>query len=246
MTANTKPIASLVPAIRAVADWLRAFDAPSAIIGGIAAGLLGRARNTVDVDAVVLVDHDRLAEFVRSASPFDIVPRIDHILEFAATSRVLLLKHRASGVEVDVSLAAMPFEEELLERAVETNIAGILVRLPTVEDLIVMKGVANRARDWADIEGLIDAHPDLDAERVLLWSRRFADIMETPEVVEQLEKLLRAARSIVKNEPRKRLTKKSAEPRTASTKSASKKPVKKAVKKVAPKKAANSPRKKPL
>lgn len=140
----------------------------------------------------------------------------------------------------------MPFESEVLDRLTKNGMLGFDVPLPTPEDLIVMKAVANRSHDWRDIEGLIDAHPDLDADRVLLWSRRFADIMETPEVVEQLEKLLHAARSTVKNEPRKSLTKKATEPRTASTKSARKKPVKKAAKKVALKKAASPPRKKPL
>ena len=250
MTAKPTDISTLIPAIRAVANWLHDFDAPSAIIGGIAAGLLGRARNTVDIDAVVLIDYDRLAEFVDSASRFDIVPRIDRILEFAATSRVLLLKHRSSDVEVDVSLAGMPFEEELLERAVETNVAGILVRLPTVEDLIVMKCVANRHRDWADIEGLIDAHPHLDSDRVLLWSRRFADIMEAPEVIEQLEKLLHSARlKEIEHRSSRRSTKKTVKQnisKIAQSKPAGNKVSQKGPKKAVAKKVASRSRKKPL
>lgn len=183
MTTKSASVAKLRPANRAVADWRLQFGAPNAIIGGIAASLLGRARTTVDVDEIVLVDDGRREEFLESAACYDILPRIDGILSFAAKTRVLLLKHSPSGIEVDVSLAGMPFEEELLKRAVETVVAGVRVRLPSVEDLIIMKGVANRHRDWADIEGLIAAHPKLDVERVLLWSRRFAELMECPEVI---------------------------------------------------------------
>jgi hypothetical protein len=141
----------------------------------------------------------------------------------------------------------MPFEEELLERAVEREIAGIIVRLPTVEDLIVMKCVANRPRDWADIEGLIDAHPELDSERVLLWARRFAEIMETPEVIEQLEKLLHAARAAEQNVATgpQRLTKSAAKSKIPPAKPAQKVVSKKPLKKATRKKAANASRKKP-
>jgi hypothetical protein len=39
------------------------------------------------------------------------------------------------------------------------DVCGLQVRLPRVEDLLVMKAVARRPKDLQDIEGLLAAHP---------------------------------------------------------------------------------------
>lgn len=187
---DPRPIAELTPAIRAVSEWLSDFPARGAVIGGIAVGLLGVARMTRDVDAVVWIEYGQLDEFVSAAARFGIVPRIAELLSFAAESRVLLLQHRPTGVEIDVSLAALPFEDELLDRAVEWKVANFLIRLATVEDLIVMKTIANRSRDWTDIDALIELHPRLDVERVLYWSNAFAEALESPEIIGRLTPML--------------------------------------------------------
>jgi hypothetical protein len=72
--------------------------------------------------------------------------------------------------------------------------------LATPEDLIVMKAVAHRARDLGDIEGLLTAHPRLDRVRVRRLVRKFAAVLEAPEVLEDLESAL--ARSRATTRPR--------------------------------------------
>lgn len=190
MATDSRPVAELIPVVRAVAEWLEAFPARGAIIGGIAVGMLGVARTTRDVDAVVWIEHGQLDNFIRAAARFGIVPRIADLLTFAAESRVLLLQHRPTGVEIDVSLAALPFEDELLDRATTHSLANFSIRLPTVEDLIVMKSIANRPRDWSDIDSLLELYPGLDSDRVRFWSNAFAEVMESPEIIEQLAQLL--------------------------------------------------------
>jgi len=90
-------------------------------------------------------------------------------------------------VDVDVSLGCLPFEEEAVARASFVRLGGISIPLPTPEDLIIMKAVAHRDRDLADIDGLLDAHPDLDVARVRRWVRAFADALEMPELFDDLE-----------------------------------------------------------
>ena len=46
--------------------------------------------------------------------PFDLVPRIPDAIEFAHETRVLLLRHAPTGIDIDLSLGALPFEEELV------------------------------------------------------------------------------------------------------------------------------------
>ena len=56
------------------------------------------------------------------------------------------------------------------------------MRIASAEDLVIMKAVAGRARDVADIENLISANPDLDVERIRRWVREFSSVLEIPEM----------------------------------------------------------------
>jgi hypothetical protein len=52
-----------------------------------------------------------------------------------------------------------------------------------------MKAVAHRPRDAADIKGLLEANPALDRGHVKGWVKEFADLLESPEILRDLEAL---------------------------------------------------------
>jgi len=89
-------------------------------------------------------------------------------------------------------LGFLPFEQEAIARAITVDAGGVSLPLPTAEDLIVMKAVAHRARDLADIESILDAQPNLDLPRVRRWVRAFASTLDQPELARDVEKILRA------------------------------------------------------
>ena len=172
-------------------EWWQSEHVPGLVIGGLAVALLGRPRVTRDVDALVLLAEERWPAFVDAGSAFGFVPRQPDTLAFAREARVLLLRHQPTGIDVDVVLGCLPFEEEAVARATTVEVAGVSVPLPTPEDLIIMKAVAHRERDLLDIEGLLAAHLELDLDRVRRWVRAFADALETPELYDDLEQRLR-------------------------------------------------------
>lgn len=174
--------------------WWRKRRTRGVIIGGLAVGLLGRPRVTRDVDALILLEEEAWTEFVKSGKDYAFEPRIPDVVEFAHESRVLLLHHRESGIEIDISLGSIPFEEETVARAVKTRVAGVLAPLPTPEDLIIMKLIAHREQDLRDIEGLLDAHPVLDTGRILRIAKEFAEVLETATIVSDIETLLKSRR----------------------------------------------------
>lgn len=176
--------------LRALVNWLQAEQVPGLVIGGVAASLLGRPRLTQDVDVVVLLEEKRWEEFLKAGARFGFVPRIKDAFRFARRARVFLLNHKQSGVDVDIALAALPFEEETIRRAKWINVGGISLPLPTPEDLIIMKAVAHRPRDLADIESLLDAHPKLDLRRVRRWVREFSAALEMPDILKDLETII--------------------------------------------------------
>lgn len=177
--------------IEALNRLLEKFDQRGVVIGGIAVGLLGRPRYTADVDAVFLLSIKDVSGFLELARSENIIPRIQNAEDFARKNRVLLLKYEPTETEVDISLGIMPFEEELVKRGVIKSFANISARLPTPEDLIIMKAIAHRPKDLEDIRTIVDKYPNLDQKRIERWVKEFAELMETPELWGQVEKILK-------------------------------------------------------
>lgn len=180
----------LVPTLRAVQDLINHFENRGVFIGGAAVCLLGRPRMTADVDAVLIATVDELPELLRLARDLGFGVRAEDAEAFARKNRVVLLRHDASGIDVDISLGALPFEIEAVERSQWVQIGKLRLRLPTVEDLIILKAVAHRPQDLLDIQTLVELHPDLDRERIETWVGEFAELLEAPELLNDLLPLL--------------------------------------------------------
>lgn len=180
----------IVSAAGALSRWLTEADIPHVFIGGVAVAFAGRPRTTRDVDAVILLGGHSWESFLREAAGAGFVPRIPDATTFARRSRVFLLRHKKSGVDVDISVGALPFEEESIRRAREVLIGRRMIRVATPEDLIIMKMIASRPRDIADVEEIVAANPKLNRRRVRSYVKLFADVLEMPELSERLETLL--------------------------------------------------------
>lgn len=184
MQPGLEPFRSVIEAIQRL---LAKFDNRGVVIGGIAVGFLGRPRFTEDVDAMFLLSTDDIAKFLEEAKTEDIQPRIPDAEEFARKNRILLLRHASSKINIDISLGVLPFEEEMVERGSIQSTNTLSVRLPTPEDLIIMKTVAHRPKDLEDIRTIIDKHPQLDVDRIRKWTKSFADILEMPALWTDIE-----------------------------------------------------------
>lgn len=175
-------ITPLLAPLTALQRLLAHFDDRGIIIGGVAASLLGKPRLTADVDAMFLLSIEDLPRLMAAAAQEGLVPRITDAGEFARRHRVLLLRHQESGINVDISLGVLPFEVEAVERSTVYQVGPLAIRLPTPEDLIILKAVAHRPKDLLDIQALVESHPDLDRKRIERWVREFARLLAMPEI----------------------------------------------------------------
>jgi hypothetical protein len=182
--------ATLQAALVDLATWLEAAQVPAMIIGGVAASALGRPRLTQDIDALAIVPDADWADVMEGAAKYGIVPRIAEALEFARRSRVLLLRHTSSGIDVDITLGGLPFEQAAVGHSAVHNIGGLKLRLPRVEDLLVMKAIARRPKDIEDIRGLLAANPKIDISEARRWVREFATAMGMSEMLEEFDRLV--------------------------------------------------------
>lgn len=150
-----------------------------AVIGGIANQIWGQARFTYDLDIKVLVP-DTNYEAVRSALS----------AEFPKSGRPdlplnpLILSVKINGVIVDFLFTTPGYEEQIVTRATQMVLADMTVWVCSAEDLIIQKALANRSKDWQDIEGiLLEQGERLQHDYLEEWLTQFADILEKPEIV---------------------------------------------------------------
>ena len=183
----------LLAPVGAIQRLIEKLNDQGIIIGGVAASLLGQPRLTADADALLLLSIDEVPMLIELAQAEGLHPRLSDVVEFARRSRVVLLRHVESGIDVDISLGLLPFEVEAVERGQEYQTGSLTVRLPTPEDLIILKAVAHRPKDMLDIKAVIAAQPHVDKERIAFWVRQFAELLEMPELWTDVERLLLSA-----------------------------------------------------
>lgn len=178
----SQSIAQLIKPLIAVQQLINHFSDQGVIIGGIAVSLLGKPRLTADVDAVILLSTEDIPKCLNVASELGLQPRIAQVEAFARKNRILLLRHEESGIDVDISLGALPFEIEMVERSVIFEIEMLRLQLPTPEDMIILKAVAHRPKDLLDIQEIVKIHPEIDRKRIEYWVTQFSEALEMPEI----------------------------------------------------------------
>ena len=129
-----------------------------AVIGGLAVSLRGQPRMTVDVDLVMAADVEDALRLARElpGTPFE--PLFAGVEEVINAAYILPLRHRTTGIRVDLAIGMSGFERDAIERARTLVIADTTAPVVTVEDLLVMKALAGRPQDEQDIRGIVDLH----------------------------------------------------------------------------------------
>jgi hypothetical protein len=163
------------------------------LIGGVAVIAHGVRRLTDDVDATLWAAGVHIPSLLATLKKEHIVPRIEDAVAFARRSQVLLLRHSTSGIDIDLSLAWLPFENEALKRALTISMGRRRVLVARPEDLVVYKAIAARERDKSDVERLLEIHgASINLARVRRTVLELAEALERPDLVEGLEVIIRS------------------------------------------------------
>ncbi len=126
----------------------------SSVIGGLAVQRWGEPRQTRDVDLALLTGLGNEAAFIDPLLAHYGARRLD-ARAFALSYRVVLIE-TASGIPIDISLAALPFEERVVDRSTSFAFApDCVVTTCSAEDLVALKALADRPQDWLDVEGIV-------------------------------------------------------------------------------------------
>lgn len=161
------------------------------LFGAQAAAVYGSARLSADVDVTIRMPP--------TISGTDLVAVLrSHGFEsrftdatFVATTRVLPVVHPRTGMPIDLVMAGPGLEEQFLERARLIDIDGMAVPVASPEDLIVMKLLAGRAKDEADVRAVL-AHEGsaLDVGYVRTTLRQLQEALAQDDLLPAFESLL--------------------------------------------------------
>jgi hypothetical protein len=160
-----------------------------AFIGGVAVQHWGEPRVTRDIVLTLFCGFGNEAPVIEAfLRRFD--ARIPDAAAFAEAHRVLLL-NTADGIPIDVAPGGMPFEEQMTGRAEKHEyLPGVILRVCTAEDLVVMKAFAGRTRDWSDIERVWVRHGGrLDWRAIRRDLGPLAELKDAPGILEDLERM---------------------------------------------------------
>src|SRR5437868_332682 len=127
----------VIESLRDLTAWLEAEKIQHVVIGGVAVALIAQPRMTDDIDVLISLDADLLESFLSTATSYSFAPRISDAADFARRRRVILLQHQPTGVNIDLSCSALPFDDEMIARARTLTIGSLKIRVATPEDMII-------------------------------------------------------------------------------------------------------------
>jgi len=146
---------------------------PYMVIGGQAVLLYGEPRLTKDIDITLGIGVDGLEKVKEVAKKINLKILVDNPEEFVSRTMVLPLMDEKSNIRVDFIFSYSSYERQAIERAVDVKIGGVNVKFASLEDVVIHKIIAGRARDIEDVKVILLKNPNYDARYIKKWLREF-------------------------------------------------------------------------
>jgi hypothetical protein len=131
------------------------------VVGGIAATLYGSPRDTFDLDICPSQDPGNLDALGRALADMDARLRgVEEDVPFVPDARtlrgveLLTLETRFGALDVLIRPDGWPPYAQLRRRATRLDVGPAAVLVASIDDLLTMKGIADRDKDRADIAEL--------------------------------------------------------------------------------------------
>jgi len=154
-------------------------------VGGVAVQFWGEPRLTFDIDLTVFTDLANEREFIAKFLE-KYRPKFPDADDFALVNRVLPL-FTASNTGIDVNLGGFSNTNNAFARSSYQRLTDeVSLRVCSAEDLLIMKTIAGRPKDWVDVESVIIKQTNVDWEYVDS-SLRELDLF--PDIKDHVEKL---------------------------------------------------------
>lgn len=177
-----------------IASELIKKEIPYMVIGGQAVLVYGEPRLTKDIDITLGLGLDGLHKIKGIVEKLKLKYLIADAEEFVQKTMVLPVINEKSGIRVDFIFSFSPYERQAIERANDIKMGNTDVKFAALEDVVIHKIIAARARDLEDVKSVLLKNPDFDAKYIRHWLGEFDKSLDE-HFVETFEKLAEQVRT---------------------------------------------------
>lgn len=146
---------------------------PYIVIGGQAVLLYGEPRLTKDIDITLGIGVDELEKVTNIVTRLKLRILVNKVEKFVKDTMVLPTIDEKSGIRVDFIFSFSPYEKQAIERANSIKFGKTDVKFASLEDVVIHKIIAGRARDIEDVKAILLKNPNYDVKYISRWLRRF-------------------------------------------------------------------------
>ena len=146
---------------------------PYMVIGGQAVLLYGEPRLTRYIDITLGMGVNELGRLKRVIPGIGLKILVKKEKEFVERNMVLPTMDKKSGIRVDFIFSFSPYERQGIDRAKDVKLGKTLVRFASLEDVVIHKVVAGRARDLEDVKSILLKNPEDDLDYIKKWLEEF-------------------------------------------------------------------------
>ena len=159
--------------LKKVARELKKASIPYMVIGGQAVLLYGEPRLTRDIDITLGLGVEGLNKVrgITRGGGLKILVKRDK--EFVERNKVLPTLDKRSGIRVDFIFSFSSYERQAIERGKDVKLGRTMVRFTSLEDLVIHKVIAGRARDFEDVKSVLLRNQKFDSTYIMKWLREF-------------------------------------------------------------------------
>ena len=159
--------------LKKIALQLKGASIPYMVIGGQAVLVYGEPRLTRDIDIIMGIGVDGLDSVKKIIKAIGLKSLVEKEKAFVERNMVLPTLDKKSGIRVDFIFSFSPYERQAIERARDIKLGRSLVRFASLEDVVIHKMIAGRARDLDDVKSILLKNPKYDLVYIKKWLKEF-------------------------------------------------------------------------
>ena len=165
----------LISTLDALIAQLERMGIEYVIMGGLAVRAYAIPRATEDIDFTLAMDCEGLPELFRTLeSDQYTVPEayktgwVDEVkgLKLVKIKRYVV----GRSIDIDLFLAESAYQDEVLRRKCLADVEARRYWIASAEDLVLLKLVAGRPRDWIDVADVLFTQGRLDEQYMRRWA----------------------------------------------------------------------------
>jgi hypothetical protein len=159
--------------LKKIAIQLKKGAIPYMVIGGQAVLLYGEPRLTRDIDITLGMGVKGLDKIKKIIKAIGLKILIEKEKEFVEQNMVLPTLDKKSGLRVDFIFSFSPYERQAIERGKDIKLGSTLVKFASLEDVVIHKVIAGRARDLEDVRSILLKNPKYNLNYIKKWFKEF-------------------------------------------------------------------------